>query len=102
MTPPNPDASLRAPLLVALDIMDPLQCIAEASKISSTCLNLSGNCLSVDTCALLAKRLARGHSFTELSLADCLIGDEGWCIGYMYMVCAFVDEIEYHTSVITV
>ena len=36
--------------------------------------------LSVDTWALLAKRLAHRHSFTELYLADYFIGGEGQCV----------------------
>ena len=57
--------------------LEPISCVLDACKTGTGTLSLSGNCLSIDTCKILAKILLSGHQFCELDLSDCLIGDEG-------------------------
>lgn len=57
--------------------LEPLSGLLEASRSGFSLLNLSGNCISVENCRVLAKTLQQNHPFTELDLSDCLIGDEG-------------------------
>lgn len=40
-------------------------------------LDLSGQSLSADTCSVLARALQNDVVFTEVSLCDCLLSEEG-------------------------
>lgn len=44
---------------------------------SSTAMDLSTTSLTAQTCSVLGTALATNHSFQQLRLADCMIGDEG-------------------------
>lgn len=57
--------------------LEPIPSVLESCKSGSSTLNLSGNCISVENCRVLAKTLQHGHLFTEMDFSDCLIGDEG-------------------------
>lgn len=57
--------------------VEPLSCVVEAFKGGCSTLDLSGNCISVENCKILARTLRHDHPFKELDLSDCLIGDEG-------------------------
>ena len=40
-------------------------------------LDLSGQSLSADTCSVLARVLQKDTVFTEVSLSDCMLSEEG-------------------------
>lgn len=43
-------------------------------------LDLSGHSLSVDTCSVLGRVFLKDTVFTELSLCDCVLSEEGVCL----------------------
>ena len=57
--------------------VEPLQGVITACKHKHTTLDLSGVCLSREMCSIIERTLKKGHPFTELTFADCLVGDEG-------------------------
>ena len=57
--------------------LDPLASVLSACEAGMGALKLSGSCLSVDTCRVLARTLQGGHPFYEIDMSDCLVGDEG-------------------------
>lgn len=44
---------------------------------SGPCLNLSTTSLTTHTCSVLGATLATDHTVVHVTLADCMIGDEG-------------------------
>ncbi|XP_077407150.1 leucine-rich repeat-containing protein 45 isoform X1 [Vanacampus margaritifer] len=51
--------------------------MVKLQECSSSRLDVSGLSLSADTCALLARLFQKDTFFSEVSLSDCMLGDEG-------------------------
>uniref|UniRef100_A0A667XNB3 Leucine rich repeat containing 45 n=1 Tax=Myripristis murdjan TaxID=586833 RepID=A0A667XNB3_9TELE len=53
--------------------------LQEARGGQSSRLDLSGQSLSADTCSVLARLFHKDAVFTEVSLSDCMLSEEGVC-----------------------
>lgn len=51
--------------------------LQETKAAQSLRLDLSGQSLSTDTCSMLARALQADTFFTEVSLNDCMLSEEG-------------------------
>ncbi|XP_028286650.1 leucine-rich repeat-containing protein 45 [Parambassis ranga] len=51
--------------------------LQEGRAAQGSKLDLSGQSLSVDTCSVLARALQKDTMFTEVSLSDCMLSEEG-------------------------
>lgn len=56
------------------DVVAQLQ---ESRSAQGSRLDLSGQSLSADTCSVLAKAFHKDTVFTEVSLSDCMLSEEG-------------------------
>lgn len=54
--------------------------LQEARGAQSSRLDLSGQSLSADTCSVLARLFHKDAVFTEVSLSDCMLSEEGVCV----------------------
>ncbi|XP_062269746.1 leucine-rich repeat-containing protein 45 isoform X2 [Platichthys flesus] len=51
--------------------------IQESRAAHSSRLDLSGQCLSLDTCSVLARAFQNDITLTDVSLSDCMLSEEG-------------------------
>lgn len=51
--------------------------LQESRAAHSSRLDLSGHSLSTDTCSVLARAFQKDAVFTEVSLSDCMLTEEG-------------------------
>ena len=57
--------------------LEPLSVVLSSAKQCSKSLDLSGSVLVPRACNALAAALQHSSPFTDISMADCLIGDDG-------------------------
>lgn len=51
--------------------------LQENRTVQGSRLDLSGQSLSADTCSVLARAFEKDTAFTEVSLSDCMLSEEG-------------------------
>lgn len=51
--------------------------LQESRAAQGSRLDLSGQSLSADTCSVLARAFQKDTVFTEVSLSDCMLSEEG-------------------------
>lgn len=51
--------------------------VVKLQECRSPRLDVSGLSLSADTCTLLGRAFQKDTFFSEVSLSDCMVGDEG-------------------------
>uniref|UniRef100_A0A3B4GTL8 Leucine rich repeat containing 45 n=1 Tax=Pundamilia nyererei TaxID=303518 RepID=A0A3B4GTL8_9CICH len=59
--------------------------LQESRSAQGSRLDLSGQSLSADTCSVLAKAFHKDTVFTEVSLSDCMLSEEGFYLIAQYL-----------------
>uniref|UniRef100_A0AAX7SHD9 Leucine rich repeat containing 45 n=1 Tax=Astatotilapia calliptera TaxID=8154 RepID=A0AAX7SHD9_ASTCA len=69
--------------------------LQESRSAQGSRLDLSGQSLSADTCSVLAKAFHKDTVFTEVSLSDCMLSEEGF---YLIAQCLCVLRLCFYCS----
>ena len=70
--------------------LEPLSVVLSSAKQCKKSLDLSGSVLVPKACKALGAALKHSSPFTDINIADCLIGDEGELVlgeSYRHLFC---------------